>query len=77
MTHPRTKRVTKASAISRLRAASRSNVLTLSIGAGASADSGLPQWDTLMATVFLQNVMPRIEATRIRAPTQQAIAQTW
>ena len=71
----------EATSITRLRAAFRRNDITIYVGAGASAASGVPLWDPLLLTVYLNSLKNRyrgFSADDLYSPyTLQATAERW
>jgi hypothetical protein len=69
----------EATAITRLRAAFRKNDITLYVGAGASAASGVPMWDSLLLNVYLNS----LNKVRVRGAVElfgyvlQATGERW
>lgn len=72
------KNLLETKAITRLRAAFRKNDLTLYVGAGASAASGIPTWNKLVLTVFLTSLRLGSQGETFSFPyISQAIAEWW
>src|SRR5205823_10354357 len=69
----------KAMSITRLRAAFRKNDITIYFGAGASAASGIPVWDALVRTLYLNSLKGRARRiANLSSPyVLQATAERW
>jgi hypothetical protein len=64
-------------AIQRLRQAFERNALTLYVGAGASVANGVPGWDALVRTIYLNSLKQLQRGDPGLLPIRRAVAEVW